>query len=320
MTSVTSALRRPRTLVSVLVAASFALAGCGTQQSEGGDDPTSGPTGTSQAPSNAPSQSQNPKSITVAVPIYVAGGTGNQVKLFREFRQVQGEAVSEAARLVESGTPLDPDYRTLWPGGTVLSAEKGPKQITVLLNADAFTERPDGMSERDAELALQQMVRTLQGVVQDESVPVRFVRDTIPAATPTDGAVEPEIEDDALTTLFGIDITEPIKRADWRRTMSLVNVTIPAQGSTVVGDVLDAEGVASSFEANVPWEIRKDDEVVMEGFATAEGWMEQLYPWFTSIDVSDLAPGDYTFVAMTDNPSQGEGSPPSIDSKEFTIR
>ncbi len=36
--------------------------------------------------------------------------------------------------------------------------------------------------------------------------------------------------------------------------------------------------------------------------------MDKLYPWETEIDVSDLAPGDYTFAAMTDDPSGGEGT------------
>ena len=44
-----------------------------------------------------------------------------------------------------------------------------------------------------------------------------------------------------------------------------------------------------------------------KGFATAEGWMDKLYPWQAEVDVSGLAPGTYTFVAMTDDPSGGEG-------------
>jgi hypothetical protein len=103
--------------------------------------------------------------------------------------------------------------------------------------------------------------------------------------------------------------------------LSLVNVTSPEQGAVVTGDTLAASGVASSFEANVPWEIRQGDKVVLDGFATAEGWMDKLYPWETSIDVSGLEPGDYTFVARTDDPSGGaEGSGPHEDTKDFTLQ
>ncbi len=101
--------------------------------------------------------------------------------------------------------------------------------------------------------------------------------------------------------------------------LNLVSVTTPEEGATVSG-TFTATGVASSFEATVPWEIRQGDEVVKTGFSTAEGWMEKLYPWTTEVDVSDLPPGDYTFVALTDDPSGGaEGHGPSEDTKSITV-
>ena len=100
--------------------------------------------------------------------------------------------------------------------------------------------------------------------------------------------------------------------------LALVNVTTPEEGATVSG-TFTASGVASSFEATVPWEIRQGETVVMKGFATAEGWMDKLYPWETEVDVSGLAPGDYTFVAMTDDPSGGEGFGPTEDTKAITV-
>jgi hypothetical protein len=36
--------------------------------------------------------------------------------------------------------------------------------------------------------------------------------------------------------------------------------------------------------------------------------------------VSGLAPGTYSFVAMTDDPSGGEGGGPTEDSKTFTVQ
>ena len=44
--------------------------------------------------------------------------------------------------------------------------------------------------------------------------------------------------------------------------------------------------------------------------------MDKLYPWQTSVDVSGLAPGDYTFVAMTDDPSGGEGAARPVDTRD----
>ena len=53
----------------------------------------------------------------------------------------------------------------------------------------------------------------------------------------------------------------------------------------------------------------------------AAGWGEdKLFPWHVSIDVSDLAPGSYTFMAMTDDPSGGaEGNGPYTDTRTIVI-
>ena len=82
-----------------------------------------------------------------------------------------------------------------------------------------------------------------------------------------------------------------------------------------------ARGRANSFEATVPWQIRRGtDEPVAEGFATAEGTGDRLYRWETEVDVSDLAAGTYTFVAMTDDPSGGtEGFGPFTDTRTIIV-
>jgi uncharacterized surface anchored protein len=61
--------------------------------------------------------------------------------------------------------------------------------------------------------------------------------------------------------------------------------------------------------------------VVKSGTAQSYGWQGRLYPWATGrIDVSDLAPGDYTFVVMTADPSGGaEGSGPTVDTRTVII-
>ncbi len=104
-----------------------------------------------------------------------------------------------------------------------------------------------------------------------------------------------------------------------RRTKNLV-LNAPAEGATVSGSFI-ASGKANSPEANVPWEIRDDTgKVVLNGFSTAKGWMDKLYPWKTTVDVRGLAPGDYLFVAMTDDPSGGaEGHGPEEVSANITV-
>lgn len=102
--------------------------------------------------------------------------------------------------------------------------------------------------------------------------------------------------------------------ADHSREEELITLEEPAECATVSG-TFTASGTANSFEATVPWRILDADGNDMEvepGFATAEGWLDSLYPWESEIDVSGLAPGTYVFEAQTADPSDGEGNPPEF--------
>ncbi len=162
--------------------------------------------------------------------------------------------------------------------------------------------RPEDMSRVEAELAIQSLVYTLQGVTQTR-LPIQFEGDH--------GVAE---------ELYGVDIRGPIEAADQLDVASLVNITSPESGATVSGS-FTAEGVANSFEATVAWKILDSDGRVVDEYSTmAEGAYDRLYPWSTKIDVSELAPGEYTFVAKTDDPTGGEGPGPFVDTKAITIQ
>lgn len=229
---------------------------------------------------------------TTTVAVYWVGDSPQGPRLFREFRRVPaGDPYAEAVGLLTSGEPLDPDYRSLVTGLDVRAVALTGSTYALTLGDGVPTERPPGMSTADARLAEQQLVYTLQGV----------------------GQTRDPVDVDHLYGEAGL-----VTNANFASTLNLVSVTSPEQGATV-GDTFTASGVASSFEATVPWEIRQGTTVVKKGFTTADGWMDKLYPWQTEIDVSDLDPGSYTFVARTDDPSDGEGSGPMTDSKDFTI-
>lgn len=103
------------------------------------------------------------------------------------------------------------------------------------------------------------------------------------------------------------------------RTSGLITLAAPAEGATV-SDRFEASGKANSPEANVPWEVRDTTgETVLEGHATAEGWVDKLYPWKTTVDVSELEPGTYLFIARTDDTSDGEGKPPEEVGARITV-
>ena len=286
------------------------LAGCGEDEptasdpapAESSSGATSSPSPTASAEASAsPTESQTSTGKQTTVPAYFVGDTPQGARLYREFRQVPADdALMAAARLVTTGDALDPDYRTLFPAGELASVEYADGRFVVTLADDSWRDAPSGMSKQDAELAVQQLVHTLQGVQQERA----------PLVVELDGSP---------TTLLGVDTADGVTNADQLSTLALVNVTSPAEGARA-GGTITASGVASSFEATVPWEVRRGDEVVLDGFATAEGWMDRLYPWEVEVDLSGLEPGEYTFVARTDDPSGGaEGNGPTEDTKTISV-
>lgn len=256
----------------------------------------------SQEPTDQPSSQSPAEATSSVVPVYYVGdGPGGKPVLFREFHRVTGDPLTEAARLVVSGTPDDPDYRTLWPQVEITSSRAADGVLVVDIPSDAFTERPDGMSERAAELAVQQLVYTLQGV-QQERLPVQITRGG-------DGRI------------FGLETDAPFEQASALRTLNLVNITSPAEGDTVTGDTLTVTGVANSFEASGPCRlIAGDQEVALEPYQ-AEGWMDdKLFPFEVELPLADAVTGEVTLQCETDDPSGGaEGNGPAIDTKTITV-
>jgi hypothetical protein len=314
--------RRPWLLATFGAAAATAavvagIAVLGGDGSPGADrDPAAPPaTATSPAPTDpsptdaSPTPTDGTSAETVAVPVYLVGDTPQGSRLYREFRQVPSGDSSErllaSGNLALGGEALDPDYRTLWPAGAELAAAAdvrvgSSEAIRVELGSPALVERPAGMGDDEARLAIQQLVYTLQGVVGDR-LPLQF-----------------RVDDAPVDRVLGVPVSTKVTNAPQVDVLALVNITEPGQGAVVSGRLL-ATGVANSFEATVPLEVRRGDEVVLQDFTTAEGWGERLYPWTKTLDVSALPAGDYTLVAMTDDPSGGEGGGPQVDTREFTI-
>lgn len=296
--------RRTRVAALALTAAlGTVLTGCGSD--DGSDTPVAtDPVDSSTTPAETESGSESGSADAegeVTVPVYFVGDTPQGPRLFREFRAVPADnPLAEAAALMAAGDALDPDYRTAYPDGSFASIEYADGGFRVVLPDDTWTTTSGLDSSEEATLAVQQLVYTLQGV-QQERVPVTVFVGESPA------------------TLFGVDTAAGVQAEPQLDVLGLVSITSPEEGATVSG-TFTASGVASSFEATVPWEIRQGDKVVLDGFATAEGWMDKLYPWEAEVDVSDLAPGEYTFIARTDDPSGGaEGAGPHEDSKTITV-
>ena len=278
-------------------------------------DPTPGgspvsPTGNaSQAPSDVPSDgaSDGSTGATVAAPVYFAGDSPHGVSLYREFQRVDAaDRLRAAANLAVRGGAADPDYRSLWPDGAAVDAVSfdgvgTDGLLEVSLGDPALRGRPPTMTDREARLAIQQVVYTLQGVVGARA-PVQFRLDGNP-----------------LDMVLGVPTAEPLANDPQAEVLSQVNITAPEQGEAATR-MLVVTGVADSFEATVPLKVMRGSEVVLEDFATADGWMGKLYPFTKTLDLSTLPAGDYTLVASTDDPSGGaEGNGPFTDTKDFTL-
>ncbi|MEX0428391.1 Gmad2 immunoglobulin-like domain-containing protein [Nocardioides sp. DS6] len=285
-----------------------ALAACGGGSSA--TDPAaqtspSSPAASSPAASSSTDtgSSDGSSGATTTVPVYLLGDSPTGPRLFRDSAEVPQDApLTGAVQYLMSGRSADPDYRSAYHSGAfgdvTYDTQKG---FTVAL-ADDSLEQAGGMSKKEAMVAVQQLVYTLEAVQGTKNAPVTVVADGAP------------------TRLFGLNTANGLEPVDELDVLNLVNVLSPGEGGEVSGSFV-ANGLASSPEATVPWTVTDSKgKVVKKGFATADGWMDKLYPWKATVDVSDLAPGDYTFTASTDDPSGGaEGHGPSKDTKTITV-
>jgi hypothetical protein len=159
---------------------------------------------------------------------------------------------------------------------------------------------------------------TLAGCASDEgSVAQDPVAETTSATPTTSAPVEPsETPTETPTETTSAPAVEtPSPDAD-----TLITLDTPVDGATVAG-TFDVKGTANSPEANVPWHLLDaGGKKVQNGHFTAEGWMDKLYPYAGTVDVSKLPAGTYTFVVSIDDPSGGEGKAPQKVSRSITLQ
>jgi hypothetical protein len=312
LTQIRAVVRRQRTrrlwLVSggsaVIAAAATvaAVALVSTPKTSAGPEPgpaTNPPSSDPTIVNTAPPSAEAP--VGTVLMSYFLGGTADQPKLYRAFPRVQREATPAAALFALESTPLDPDYRTLWPQGAFAWAKVDSDLITVELADGSLHDRPSSMSPAEAEASIQQVVYTMQALAQ-KRLPVQFTLNGNP-----------------IDQVLGVPTSEPLANAPILQTLSRVNLTLPAEGQKVTRTI-DVDGVANSFEANVTWSLENVAQLpIASGSFTATGYMaEKLFPFRGVVDVSSLDPGTYTFIVRTDDPS-GAGKVDE-DSRTVIIR
>ncbi len=157
-----------------------------------------------------------------AVPVYFVGDTPDGPRLYREFQRGEEPLFISAAASV-AGTAYDPDYGSLWPPGVSVSGvdvtgQDADARIEVSVDG-APADLPTGMTGEEAALALQQVVYSVQGALQEGRVPVQFLAD----GAPTD-------------QILGQPVTDPVSNAPTLETLALVSLTDPAEGQVVNGE------------------------------------------------------------------------------------
>ncbi len=190
--------------------------------------------------------------------------------------------------------PSDPDYRTRWPEGSLLSYEViDPDSIYVSVGAEA---------PLDDALALQQLVFTLQEVERSSAVVV-VTQDGAGAEAPS----------------------RDVERANDLSVLSHMSIDAPAEGAVVVrGEgVLRVSGRGNSFEASGSCHLEDGagDMVGEPAVAQMAGWTEpRLYPFELELDLSGVPAGTYTLTCLTDDASGGtEGRGADSDTRTVIV-
>lgn len=239
-------------------------------------------------PTSPPSPTPSPAEPRTAYPVhYVGPGPSGpdapEAVLYRE----QVEAASPLDALMTA--PSDPDYRTLWPAGSLVSYVVGDAEIEVVVTTGAPVTD---------ELARQQLVYTLQAV-ERSNLPVAMTYETI----------EP--------------LLAPITRAPDLDVLSHMSIDEPAEGSTYAsGESFVVTGRGNSFEASGQCALETGDGTVVDAYlAQMDGWIEpRLYPWELEVDLSDVPPGTYTLRCITDDPTGGtEGRGTDSDTRTVIV-
>lgn len=246
--------------------------------------------------------------------IYFGGRTAHGWGLFAETQTLDvSNPLDDAVNAAMHGNPDDGDYQTLWPSTVTTSKKVGfrakegddggviPQAIEISL--DGSVDRPSGMTERDAVLAIAAVVRSAQAVApRFAGLPVEFFRENS-GAPPT-----------KLDTVFGV--TGPFTGGDDLDVMAPVQISSPTNGSKVPAGDLKVSGVAATFEGTVVWEVMVGDAVVKQDHTQAAECCK-LAPYSFTVN---LEPGTYTIVVHDTDESGGEGGGGvNQDTKEIVV-
>ncbi len=210
----------------------------------------SGAPAASQSPAPPPAPGQ------VQLPVYFVGplaAGGTRLGLFREFAPATVAPDDKALAAVRRAmAPLPGStYRELWRGRQALAVSASTTAITVRLTGPAATA-----DAAEGRFAVQQLVWTATAAVGRGNLPVTFVVDgstVVATGQPTSRAY-----------------TRPATPMDVATLLAPLWIDTPGRGERLAaGKPFTVSGQASTFEANVQWEVLRGATSVAKGFTTA---------------------------------------------------
>lgn len=245
-------------------------------------------------------------------PIYFVGQAADGYRLFPDTVMLRACADCLLTASVDAalqGRTNDVDYTSPWeldPTTTVAvstsPANAIPDSLVIDLGQADLAGRPAGMGAKLAGLAVQQLVYTAQAAYSAQhdgaTLPVQF-----------------QLNHQNTDTLLGVPTAGPVEVGNADELVAPVQIASPTSGAKVPAGKVTVTGVASTFEANVVWEVlNSSDAVVKSGFTTAAECCT-LSPYSFTVD---LQPGTYTVVAH-DTDESGAGRPVNQDTKEIVV-
>jgi hypothetical protein len=226
-----------------------------------------------------------------AIPVYYIADVANGPRLYREFHSLpvlNGSPALTAVTEMLRGTPVDPDYSSLWPKSTSVRS--------LAISGGLATVDVSGFVAVGSSFEVASVQQLVWTVTAAESS-VHQVRLLVNGGVPPSGHM---------------DWSTPVSRANALETQANVWILAPGQGATVTSPVT-VSVLGTGWEGNVPLEFYQGQRLVaathvttmMGGFAQAQ----------TTIQ---LLPGSYEIRAYNDNPEGG--SLQLWDTKTFTVR
>jgi hypothetical protein len=244
------------------------------------------------ADSGTPANSTNLKTVK----IFFVSDTGTSLRLFSEsalVTEVVGSPeISAVNALLSGAAPKDPDYVNLWGSGV---------QINNLL-VDGAMATID-LKTLNLEVGAEAEARAIEQVIW-----------TFKAAVPELETFQFLINGEVVETLAGhVDVSKPIQIDEGFRSLATIDLDLD-QNQELKSPVL-LTGLACTFEANAPWELTQNGELISSGAETAQAACPIRSEFL--INLGDLKPGTYEIKVW--ETSMEDGSLINEDTKTFTV-